>query len=109
MGPAAGGLAVNRGDRVAALEARFDDDQLAAEGIRFTDGYVASPICSPSRVGVLTGLEPSRYADMIEGIRQQIGLTTLQYQRLDDMIEAIGMPADKVCTYCWNGAEPRVS
>lgn len=37
-------------------------DQLAAEGIRFTQGYVCAPICSPSRVGVLTGIEPQRYA-----------------------------------------------
>lgn len=37
-------------------------DKLAAEGIRFTQGYVASPICSPSRTGVLTGIEPARYA-----------------------------------------------
>jgi glutamine phosphoribosylpyrophosphate amidotransferase len=44
--------------------------------------------------------DTDRYAAMVEQIRQQIGLTTLQYQRLDDMVEAIGMPADKVCTYC---------
>jgi arylsulfatase A-like enzyme len=37
-------------------------DKLASEGIRFTQGYVASPICSPSRTGVLTGIEPARYA-----------------------------------------------
>ncbi len=37
-------------------------DRLAAEGIRFTDGYVASPICSPSRVALLTGMHPSRHA-----------------------------------------------
>jgi arylsulfatase A-like enzyme len=36
-------------------------DRLAADGIRFTNGYVASPICSPSRVGVLTGTEPCRH------------------------------------------------
>src|SRR5690606_6616461 len=33
-----------------------------SQGIRFTQGYVASPICSPSRTGVLTGIEPARYA-----------------------------------------------
>ena len=37
-------------------------DRLASEGTRFTNGYVTSPICSPSRVGVLTGTEPSRHA-----------------------------------------------
>jgi arylsulfatase A-like enzyme len=36
-------------------------DRLAAEGIRFTKAYVASPICSPSRVGIFTGQHPSRH------------------------------------------------
>lgn len=35
-------------------------DRLAAEGVRFTQGYCASPICSPSRVGITTGLHPSK-------------------------------------------------
>ncbi len=35
---------------------------LASQGIRFTQGYVAYPICSPSRTAVLTGIEPARYA-----------------------------------------------
>lgn len=34
-------------------------DQLAREGIRFTDFYAAAPNCSPSRVGLLTGRSPS--------------------------------------------------
>src|SRR5512135_258921 len=37
-------------------------DRLASQGIRFTQGYIASPICSPSRTAVLTGIEPARYA-----------------------------------------------
>ncbi|HWH69090.1 MAG TPA: sulfatase-like hydrolase/transferase [Candidatus Sulfotelmatobacter sp.] len=37
-------------------------DKLAAQGIRFTQDCVASPICSPSRTGVLTGIEPARYS-----------------------------------------------
>lgn len=36
-------------------------DRLAAAGTRFTNGYVASPICSPSRVAVLTGMGPGRH------------------------------------------------
>lgn len=35
-------------------------DRLAAEGLRFTTGYVASPICSPSRAAIMTGRSPAR-------------------------------------------------
>src|SRR5688500_17836804 len=33
-------------------------DRLAADGLRFTQFYVSSPICSPSRVAVMTGQYP---------------------------------------------------
>ncbi len=36
-------------------------DRLANEGVRFTQGSVASPICSPSRCGILTGQFPARW------------------------------------------------
>lgn len=36
-------------------------DRLAAEGKKFTSYYSASPICSPSRVGFLTGMQPARW------------------------------------------------
>lgn len=44
-----------------------------------------------------------RYAAMVGHIRQAMGLTTLRYQTLGDMIAAIGLPREKLCTYCWNG------
>src|SRR5512139_1136838 len=47
-----------------------------------------------------------RYARMVEVIRKHLGLTTLKYQQLDDMIAAIGLPRERLCTYCWDGAEP---
>jgi amidophosphoribosyltransferase len=46
-----------------------------------------------------------KYCAMVERIRQRLGLTTLQYQRLDDLVEAIGLPKDRLCTYCWDGKE----
>jgi amidophosphoribosyltransferase len=40
---------------------------------------------------------------MIEKIREILNLTSLKYQNMDDMLEAIGIPKEKICTYCWNG------
>ena len=44
-----------------------------------------------------------KYAAMVEGIRDRLGLTSLRYQTLGAMIEAIDMPREKLCTYCWSG------
>ena len=49
--------------------------------------------------------DTEKYAAMVEGIRQQQKFTTLRYNRLDDMIDAIGVDPDKLCTYCWDGKE----
>ena len=38
-------------------------------------------------------------------ICEKLGFKSLEFQSLDGMIEAIGLPADSVCTYCWNGKE----
>ncbi len=35
-------------------------DKLASEGIRFTQAYAASPVCSPTRASILTGRNPAR-------------------------------------------------
>jgi len=43
-------------------------DRMAAEGTRFTDFYQSSPVCSPSRGGMLTGCYPRRIGfDLFEG------------------------------------------
>ncbi len=45
------------------------------------------------------------YAHMLEAIARELDFTSLKYHRLDDMIAATGVPACKLCTYCWNGKE----
>jgi arylsulfatase A len=41
-------------------------DNLAAEGARFTDGYAAFPVCSPSRAALMTGRYPQRFGPAFE-------------------------------------------
>lgn len=43
------------------------------------------------------------YQRMVEEIKNRFGLTSLKFNTIDDLIEAIGMPRCKVCTYCFDG------
>ena len=45
-----------------------------------------------------------KYQAMVEQIRKNLDLTTLKFQRLDDLVEAIGLPKEKLCTHCWDGS-----
>lgn len=47
--------------------------------------------------------DSEKYAKMIDWIAKELNVTSLMYQRLDDMVEAIGIPKERLCTYCWNG------
>ncbi|MFA6022900.1 MAG: amidophosphoribosyltransferase [Candidatus Pacearchaeota archaeon] len=47
-----------------------------------------------------------KYSQMVEGIRRKVGVTNLKYQRLNDLVSAIGLPKEKLCTYCWDGCDP---
>lgn len=41
---------------------------------------------------------------MIDQIRGKLKLTSLKFQRLEDLVEAIGLPKEKLCTHCWDGS-----
>ncbi|MGN0335315.1 MAG: amidophosphoribosyltransferase [Lachnospiraceae bacterium] len=46
-----------------------------------------------------------KYRRMVDEICKRLKFTTLEFLRLDDMIEAVGIEPCKLCTYCWNGKE----
>jgi len=48
-----------------------------------------------------------KHKKMVDWIAKDIGVTTLKYQKLDDMVRAIGLAKDKLCLYCWTGREPK--
>ena len=49
--------------------------------------------------------DSDRYHKMLQEINKQMGFTSLRYNRLDDMLEAVGIDKDNLCTYCWDGRE----
>lgn len=49
--------------------------------------------------------ESEKYEKMVEEIRKELNFTSLRFNRLDDMLEAVGIDQCKLCTYCWDGQE----
>ena len=43
---------------------------------------------------------------MVDYIREKLNLTSLKFQKVDDLVQAIGLPKDRLCTYCWTGEDP---
>ena len=48
--------------------------------------------------------DADEYKKMVERIRKNLGLTSLKFQKLSDLVEAIGLPKEKLCTHCWDGS-----
>ena len=49
--------------------------------------------------------ESDRYRAMVDGICKKMGFTSLRFNRLDDMLKAVGIDPGTMCTYCWNGQD----
>ncbi|MDD5281417.1 MAG: amidophosphoribosyltransferase [Candidatus Omnitrophica bacterium] len=49
----------------------------------------------------------AKHKKMVSWINRDIGSSTLKYQKLCDMISAIGLPKEKLCLYCWTGKVPK--
>jgi len=49
--------------------------------------------------------DSEHYNAMVDLMRQKQDFTSLKFQRLDDMLDAIGIDKNNICTYCWTGKE----
>jgi len=80
-----------------ALSTRSTSELAARRAIRSIEGKDID--------NVSEYLDPKspKYEKMVDWIRREIGSTTLQYQTLEDMIQAIGLPREKLCVHCWMG------
>ncbi|MBQ9474568.1 MAG: amidophosphoribosyltransferase [Bacteroidales bacterium] len=44
------------------------------------------------------------YRRMVEMIRQHVGVDTLKFNTLSDVVNAIGLPKERICTHCFDGS-----
>ncbi len=64
-------------------------DSVAQNGIRFTNGYVSCPVCSPTRAGLMTGRYQQRFGHEFNtgpppgGLREQVGLPLTEVTMAD--------------------------
>lgn len=49
--------------------------------------------------------DSEKHERMVEEIRKELNFTSLRFNRLDDMLDAVGIDKCRLCTYCWNGKE----
>lgn len=59
------------------------------DGFKYIDEYIDS--------------STERGKNLRKAICEKMHFTSLEFQSIDGIIDAIGLPADKICTYCWNG------
>jgi len=46
--------------------------------------------------------DSERYGAMTDAIKNSLNLTSLKFQRLGDLVDAIGLSKAKLCTHCWD-------
>ena len=75
-------------------------DLIARRVIRRLEGEQAD-----EKLPLYADPDTPQYRRMVEEICKELKFTSLEYQRLDDMMAATGVSPCKLCTYCWNGKE----
>jgi amidophosphoribosyltransferase len=76
---------------------RSEMDLAARKAIAALEGPNVEDVGEYARTG------STKYEAMVDQIARTLNLTTLRYQRLEDLVAAIGLPKEKLCTYCWDG------
>ena len=83
------------------LSTRTINELAARKAIRALEGH------DRKDVSEYLDCHSEKYRKMVEWIARDLGVSTLRYQTVDDMVKAIGRPKDKLCLYCWIGQCPK--
>lgn len=76
------------------------DDLISRRVIKELEGT-----STPDNLDSYSDPDTAEYQAMVDTICKKMNFTSLRYHRLDDMVESVGLPKCKLCTYCWNGKE----
>ena len=58
----------------------------------------------PERLKAYSKTDSPEYLRMVEAIQKRFGLSSLRFTRLEDLVEAIGLPKCELCTHCFDGS-----
>ena len=60
--------------------------------------------CDPAVLARYADASTPEYAEMVERIRRRLGLTSLKFNTIGELVDAIGLPKECVCTHCFDGS-----
>ena len=78
---------------------RTKDELIARRAIADIEGR------EPDDISEYLDSRSEKYRRMVEWITKDIDVTSIRYQTIEDMVEAIGLPSDRLCMYCWTGRD----
>jgi len=85
------------------LSTRTIDELAARKAIRSLEGHDLADVSE------YVDHTSQKYQQMVDWIAKDLGVTTLRFQTVDDMVRAIGLPRQKLCLYCWTGQCPKAA
>ena len=91
---------ISNGELVAGDE--LEAENVIAELFEVSRGTVRKALRYLKENGIISTERGKKLRDTI---CKKMNFTSLEFQSLEGIIKAIGLPKDKLCTYCWNGKE----
>jgi amidophosphoribosyltransferase len=82
-----------------------DDDLIARRCIREMENIPDGEEPSWDLLQEYADSSSEKHKAMVKMIKEKLQFDSLKFQKLDKLIEAIGVPECKLCTYCWDGKE----
>ena len=55
-------------------------------------------------IGKYVKNDTEEYREMVEYIRKELNLASLKFNTVEDIVTAIGLPKERICTHCFDGS-----